>query len=126
MLIDLPQSCDPHTRPELVQHAHIGHSALAAQAGKLSPRTLLRQHFHQKIQGMNGREQAQQMDAKELSGGVLAVSAAGAAVGPALIDKIVGDERSQQVEQCGRAGGRKVGVHEEQPTAVILTRQRQR
>ena len=83
MLIDLPQSCDPQTRPKLVQHAHVGDSALATQTRKLSPRVLLRQHFHQQVQRMHGREQAQQMDAKELSGGVLPVTTAGATVRPA-------------------------------------------
>ena len=125
MLIDLPQPCDTQTRPKLVQHAHVGHPVLPAQTGKLSPRGLLRQHFHQKVQGMHRREQAQQMDAKELGGGVLAVPAAGASVGPALIDKIVGNEWSQQFEQSGSAGRRKVGVHEKQTTAVNLPRQRQ-
>jgi hypothetical protein len=98
MLIDLPQPGDADTRSELVQHAHIGYPALAAQIGKLSPRTLLGQHFHQQIQRMHRREQAQQMDTKELSGGVLATPPAGAAVRPALIDKIVGNERGQQLE----------------------------
>jgi len=126
LLIDLPPSCDPQTCPKLVPHAHVGYPALATQTRKLSPRALLRPHFHQQVQGMHGREQAEQMAAQELSGGVLAVPATSATVRPALIDKIVGDERSQQFEQCGRAGRRKVGVHEPEPTAVILTRQRQR
>lgn len=124
MLINLPQSRDPQTRPELMQHAHVRHSVLAAQTRKSSPVALLRQQFHQKVQRMDRREQAQQVNAKELSGGVLAVPAAGATVGPALIDEIVGHERSQQFEQRGRAGGREVGVHERDPTALNLTRQR--
>ena len=74
---------------------------------------------------MHRRKQAQQMDAKELSGRVLAVPTAGATVRPTLIDKIVGDERCQQFEQGDRAGRRKVGVHEPEPIAAILTRQRQ-
>lgn len=93
MLIDVPQPGDAQTCPKLMQHAHVGHAVLPPQPGKLSPGGLLRQHFHQQVQGMDWREQAQEMDAKELRGGVLAVSAAGRAVRPALIDEIVGDER---------------------------------
>jgi hypothetical protein len=113
--IDPPQSGDAQAGPELVQDAHAGHLGLAAQAGKLSPGALLRQHLDQEIQGMNRREQTQQMHPIELRGGVLATSSARGRCGPAVIDKIVGNERSQQFEKFGGAGRRKVRVHAPQP-----------
>jgi hypothetical protein len=59
MLIDPPQSGDSQARPELVQHAHARHLRLTAHAGKLPPSALLRQHFDQEVQGMDGGEQTQ-------------------------------------------------------------------
>ena len=126
VLVDPPQSRHTQAGPELVQHAHARHLALAAQTGELPPRALLRQHFHQEVQGMDGREQAQQMHSIELSGGVLSRPAASAAGGPGLIDEVVRNERGQQFEQLGRAGRGKVGIHRSQPTSGNLTRQRQR
>jgi len=123
MLIDSAQSRHAHATPELMHHPHVGQPALATQSGELPPRTLLRQHFDQQIQGMHWGEQAQQMNAKELGGGVLAMSPASAALRPAFVDEIVGDERIQKFEQCCRAGGRKVGIHADQTTFGNLTRQ---
>lgn len=101
--IDAPQAGDTQAGPELVQHAHAGHLGLPAQTGKLSPGPLLRQHFDQEIQGMNRREQTQQMHPVELSRSVLATSPAGGRGGPSAIDKIVGNERCQQFEKFGGA-----------------------
>ncbi len=125
MLVDAAQSRDAQPRPKLVQHAHAGHLALAAQTGKLPPGALLRQHLGQQIQGMDGAEQTQQMHPIELSSGVLSMSAAGVTGGPTLIDEIVGNERSQQFEQFGRAGRRKIRVHGPQRRFGNLTRQQQ-
>lgn len=113
--IDPPQSGDAQAGPKLVQDAHAGHLGLAAQAGKLSPGALLRQHLDQEIQGMNRREQTQQMHPIELSCGVIVTSPASGRCGPALIDKIVRNERGQQFEKFGGAGRRKVRVHAPQP-----------
>ena len=74
---------------------------------------------------MHRGEQAQQVNAIELGGGVFAMPPAGGAVGPAVVDEIVGDERSQEFEQRRRAGGRKIGIHGRQTTVENLTRQRQ-
>ena len=101
--IDPSQAGAAQAAPELVQPAHAGHLGLAAQTGKLSPGPLLRQHFDQEIQGMDRREQTQQMHPVELSRGVLAPSPAGDSGGPAALDKIVGNERCQQFEQFGGA-----------------------
>ena len=73
---------------------------------------------------MHGREQAQQMGAKELGGGVLAMPATSAALGPGFVDEVVGHERIQEFEQRDRARGRKVGIHGRQTTLGSLTRQR--
>jgi hypothetical protein len=113
--IDPPQSGDAQAGPELVQDAHAGYLGLATQAGKLSPGALLRQHLDQEIQGMDGGEQTQQMHPIELSRGVITTSPASGRCGPAVIDKIVGNERSQQFEKFGGAGRRKVRVHAYQP-----------
>lgn len=113
--MDPPQAGDAQAGPELVQDAHAGHLGLAPQAGKLSPRALLRQHFDQEIQGMNRREQTQQMHPVELRRGVLATSPAGGRSGPAVIDKIVGNKRCQQFEKFGGAGRRQFRVHAPQP-----------
>ena len=91
MLINPPQSGDSQARPELVQHAHAGHLRLAAQAGKLSPSALLRQHFDQEVQGMDGGEQTQQMHPIQLSGGVFSTPPARGRGGPGLIDEILGN-----------------------------------
>jgi hypothetical protein len=49
MVIDLAQPAHAHASAKLVQHPHIGHLTLPAQARKLSPCTLLGQHFDQQI-----------------------------------------------------------------------------
>ena len=113
--IDPSQAGDAQASSELVQDAYAGHLGLAPQAGKLSPGALLRQHLDQEIQGMNRREQTQQMHPIELSCGVLATSPARGRCGPGVIDKIVGNERSQQFEKFRGAGRRKVRVHAPQP-----------
>jgi hypothetical protein len=59
ILVDLPQSRHAETGSEFVQHAYVGHSALSAQPGKLSPSRLFRQQGHQEIHRMHRREQAQ-------------------------------------------------------------------
>lgn len=125
MLIDAPQSRHTQAVPELVQHAHARHLALAAQLRKLPPGALLRQHFDQEVQRMDRGEQTQQMHPIELSGGVFSMSATRVTGGPTLIDEIVGNERSQQFEQFSRAGRRKMGVHGPQPMFGHLTRQQQ-
>ena len=123
MLVDPPQSGHPQPRPKLVQHPHIGHPVLAAQAREGPPRPLRRQHFDQQVQGMHRREQTQQVNAKELGGSVRVVPTAGAAVRPDLIDEIVGDQRIQEFKQRHGAGGRKVGIHARQPAPGNLPRQ---
>jgi hypothetical protein len=125
VLVDSAQSRHAHATPELVHHPHVGHPALAAQCSEFSPRALLRQHFDQQVHGMHRREQTQQVNAKELGGGVFAMPPAGGAVRPAFVDEIVGHERIQEFEQRHRAGGRKVGIHGSQTTPETLTRQRQ-
>lgn len=92
MLVDLPQPVHAHAGPEFVQHPHVGHLALAAQAGKLPPGALFGQHFYQEIQGAHRGEQAQKMNAKKLGGGVCPVPSARGAVRPAGVDEIVGNE----------------------------------
>jgi hypothetical protein len=59
LLVDPPQSRHAHAAAEQVHHPHVGHPALAAQAGELAPRALLRQHFDQQVHGMHRGEQAQ-------------------------------------------------------------------
>jgi hypothetical protein len=95
---------------------------LAPQTGELSPRPLLRQHSDQQVQGMHRREQTQQVNPKELGGGVFPMPPTGAAVRPTFVDEIVGDERIQEFEQGHRAGRRKVRIHAHQPTLGMLTR----
>jgi hypothetical protein len=111
MEVDPSQSHDSQPRPKLVQHADAGYLAGAAQPGKLSPGPLLRQHFHEQVQGMDRGEQTQEMHSIELSGGVFSMPPARVTDRPALIDEIVGNERTQQFEQFRRAGRRKVGIH---------------
>lgn len=115
MRIDASQAGDAHTGPELMQDAHAGHLGLATQVGELSPGALLRQHFDQEIQGMNRREQTQQMHPVELRGGVFATSPASGRRRPVVIDKIVGNKRRQQFEKFAGAGRRKLRVHAPQP-----------
>jgi hypothetical protein len=126
MLVDLAQPAHAHTDAKLVQHSHVGHLVLPAQASELSPRALFRQHLDQQIQGPHRRKQTQQVHAKELGGGVRPPPSAGGAVRPTGVDEIVGDEGIQKFEQRGCAGRGQVGVHARQPIAETLTRQRQR
>ena len=123
MLVDPSQSGHAQPCPKLVQHPHIGHPVLAAQAREGPPRPLLRQHFDQQVQGMHRREQTQQVNAKELGGGVRVAPSAGATVRPDLIDEIVGDQRIQELKQRHGAGGRKVGIHARQRASGTLPRQ---
>jgi hypothetical protein len=106
-----------------MQHAHVRHPALSAQPGKLSPRTLLRQHFYQQIQGMHRCEQRQQMNPKKLGGSVFAPPPARIAVRPTRINEIVGHKWLQKFKQRCRAGGWKIGIHPQQPNAKNPTRQ---
>lgn len=111
MLIDLAQAQHPHALPEFVQHPDAGHLALAAQAGELPPRALLRQQGHQPVQGMDRGEQTQQMHPIKLRGGIVPPPPARGPGRPAVSDEIVGDERGQEFEQRGRACHGKVGIH---------------
>ena len=126
MLVDLPQPVHAHAGAKFVQHPHVGHLALTAQTGELPPGALFRQHFDQEIQGAHRGEQAQEMNAKKLGGGVRPMPSARGAVRPAGVDEIVGNEGGQEFEQCGGDGRGQVGVHDRQPTAGTLTRQHQR
>ena len=47
---------------------------------------------------MHRREQAQQVNAKELGGGMFPMPPTSASVRPAFIDEIVGNERIQEFE----------------------------
>ena len=116
MLVDAPQTSDAQPAAKLVPHAHAGHLGLAAQTGELSPGALFRQQFDQEVQGMDGREQTQQMHPIQLSGGVFSTPPARVSGGPGLIDEIIGNEWSQQFEEFGGARRRQFGVHCHQPT----------
>jgi hypothetical protein len=94
-----------------VQPAHARHLGLAAQAGELSPRALLRQQFDQQVHRMHRRQQAQQMEPIQLGRTVLPPPPARVARRPALADEIVGHKRIEEFKQGRRAGGRKVGIH---------------
>ena len=118
MLVDSPQSRHAHATSKLVHHPHIGHSALATQIRELS--------LDQQVHRMHRREQAQQVNAKELGHGVFVMSSARATLRPAFVDEIVGNEQIQEFEQGHRAGRRKIGIHAPKPTAGNLTRQRRR
>jgi hypothetical protein len=98
---------------------------LTAETRERSPRSLFWQHLDQQVQGVNRREQTQQVNAKELGGGMRAVPAPGGTVRPALVDEIVRNKRIQEFKQSHRAGGRKTGIHVCQPASENLTRQRQ-
>ena len=121
MLVNPPQSSHAQARPKLVPHSYPGHLTLATQSCKLAPRALFRQHFHQQIDRMHGGKHAQQVQPVELCGAVGPASAAGATVGPTLIDEIVRDIGIQKVEQFSRAGGGEFRVHEKNPTPLNPT-----
>ena len=74
---------------------------------------------------MNRGKQTQQMDAKELGGGVFAMPSAGGSVRPALVDEIVGNERGKEFKECSGAGRRKIRIHGHKTTAGSLTRHRE-
>ena len=111
MLIELAQAQHSHALPEFVQHPDSGHLAVAAQAGELPPRALLRQPGHQPVQGMDRGQQTQQIHPIKLRGGIGPPPPARGLGRPAAIDKILGDERGQEFEQRGRARHGKVGIH---------------
>ena len=126
MLVDPPQPSYAHAAAELVQDTHTGHLALTTQTGKLSPGTLLRQHFDQQVQRMHRREQTQQVHPVKLCRAVIPPPTTGGTSGPAFNDEIVGNEWIQEFKQGDRAGRRKVGVHALKPNFGNLTCQRQR
>jgi len=111
MLVDLAQTAHAQTSAKLVQHAHIGHLALAPQASKLSPGTLLRQHLNQQIQRAYWRKQTQQMHTKKLGRSMHSMPSTRGSMRPPAIDEIVRHEGIQDFEQRGRPGRRQVGVH---------------
>jgi len=106
MLVDPPQSIHTHAATKLVQDAHAGDLGLAAQTAESSPRALLRQQLDQQVHRMHRRKQTQQMDPIKLGGTVIPPPSTSAATRPALVDKIVRDERIQKLKQGGRAGRR--------------------
>jgi hypothetical protein len=111
MLVDPPQPGHAHAAAEFVQDAHAGHLGLAAQAGKLSPRALLRQQLDQQVHRMHRRQQTQQMDPIKLCRTVISPPPTGVAMRPAFVDEIVGHERVEEFKQGRRAGRRKVRIH---------------
>jgi hypothetical protein len=72
---------------------------------------------------MYRREEAQQVNAKELGSRVFTMPPASVAVRPAVVNKIVGDKRIHKLKQGNRASRRKIGIHGNQTTLGNLTRQ---
>jgi len=66
MFIDSAQSRHANTTSKLVHHPYVRHPVLTAQIGEFPPRRLLWQHFNHQVYRMHRREQAQQVNAKEL------------------------------------------------------------
>lgn len=125
MVVDAPQPGHAHTTAELMQDAHAGRLALAAQTAEFSPRPLLRQQLDQQVHRMHRRKQTQQMDPVKLGGTALPPPSSRGARRPAFVDEIIGHERAQQFKQGHRAGRRKIGVHARQPILGNLTGQRE-
>jgi hypothetical protein len=71
-----------------MHHPHVGHPALATQPGEFPPRALFRQQFDRQVHGMHQREQAQQVNAKELGRGVFAMPPADVAARPVFADSV--------------------------------------
>jgi len=106
MVVDPSQPGHPRTAAELVQDPNAGHLGLTTQTGKLSPGSLLRQHFDQQVQRMHWREQTQQMHSVKLCRAVIPPPTTGGTSRPAFVDEIIGDEWIQEFKQGARAGRR--------------------
>jgi len=103
-LIDLPQAQDADPLAKGVEEAHIRGAMAMAQAGKVPPRTLLRQQLGQQIERMHWRQQRQQMRAPQLGRTELPARATNRTCVPMGVDEVVRNEGIEQVKQLVGTG----------------------
>ena len=93
-----------------MEEAHVRHVVAVPQSSERSPRRLFREHGHQEIERVDGRQEGQQMQAPELGGTELPAGTAPGPQGPVFVDELVGNVRIEQREVLGGTG-RRQGVH---------------
>jgi hypothetical protein len=104
-LVDATQAGHPDAPAKLVEHAHIGNSVAVGQMGKLPPSALLRQQLEQQVNGVNRRQQRQQVDTPQLCGAEMSLTTTRGSVGPSLAKKPIGNKRGELLKQGVGAGG---------------------
>ena len=87
-----------------MEDSHVWYLVAVPQSGERSPGRLFREHGHQEIDRVHGRQQRQQMHAPELGRTEPPPWAAHRPRGPALVDELVRDVRIEQGEVLGGAG----------------------
>jgi hypothetical protein len=83
-----------------------------------TPGGLLRQEPGQEIEGMDGAQDGEQMDAEELSLGVAETATSTVRMGPTGVDEVVWNEGGKEVEKFSRTGLGKGLRHGEKPTPL--------
>lgn len=66
LLVDEPQTADPHPLAQLVEHPDIGNGEAVGQTSESPPVSLLGQHLDQEVEGVDRCEQSEQMDSVQL------------------------------------------------------------
>lgn len=83
-----------------------------------TPGGLLGQKPGQEIEGMDGAQDSEQMDAEELSLGVAETTTATVRMEPTGVDEVVWNEGGKDVENFSRTGLGKELRHGEKPTPL--------
>ena len=83
-----------------------------------TPGGLLGQKPGQEIEGMDGAQDSEQMDAEELSLGVAETATSTVRMGPTGVDEVVWNEGGKEVEKFSRTGLGKGLRHGEKPTPL--------
>ena len=83
-----------------------------------TPGGLLGQEPGQEIEGMNGAQDGEQMDAEELSLGVAETTTWTVRMGPPGVDEVVRNEGGKEVEKFSSTGLGKGLRHGEKPTPL--------
>jgi hypothetical protein len=94
-----------------MQHPDIRGEAGGTEVREVSPRRLFGQHFGQQVEGMDGAQDGEEMDAEKLRWRVEATAARTMRLGPPAIDELVGNERGKRLEEGGGTGLREARRH---------------
>jgi hypothetical protein len=109
MLIDAPQSTHAQMSPKLMEHAR--RRIHPPQPGKTSPAGLFGQLGDQKIEGMRGCQQRQQMHPPQLGRTQIVPPTSREIARKQRSDEVIRHIAGELFEQCGGADGRQRSCH---------------